>query len=79
MDNPAYGIYRCNAEGKILDVNEALINMLGYTTKEELLAASEATELLSNLGQAAQSAKQPRESCKLSPWKQNGNGKTARS
>ncbi len=73
MDNPAYGIYRCNAEGEILDVNEALINMLGYTSKEELLAASEATELLSNLGKAAPPTKQPRESLKLEPveteWK----------
>ena len=73
VDNPAYGIYRCNAEGKILDVNETLINMLGYTTKEELLAASEATEVLSNLGQAARSAKQPRESLQVEPmeteWK----------
>ena len=73
VDNPAYGIYRCNAEGEILDVNEALINMLGYTSKEELLAASEATELLSNLGKAAPPTKQPRESLKLEPveteWK----------
>lgn len=73
VDNPAYGIYRCNAEGEILDVNEALINMLGYASKEELLAASEATELLSNLGKAAPPTKQPRESLKLEPveteWK----------
>jgi diguanylate cyclase (GGDEF)-like protein/PAS domain S-box-containing protein len=73
VDNPAYGIYRCNAEGKILDVNEALINMLGYTTKEELLGASEATEVLSNLGQAAPLAERPRESLQLEPveteWK----------
>jgi diguanylate cyclase (GGDEF)-like protein/PAS domain S-box-containing protein len=73
VDNPAYGIYRCNAEGEILDVNEALINMLGYTSKKELLAASEATELLSNLGKAAPPTKQPRESLKLEPveteWK----------
>lgn len=68
VDNPAYGIYRCNVKGEILDVNEALIKMLGYTTKEELLATSEATELLSNFGQAAPSAKQPRESLKVQPF-----------
>ena len=67
VDNPTYGIYRCNAEGTILDVNEALINMLGYTTKEELLAASEATELLSNLGKAAPSENRPRESLRVEP------------
>jgi diguanylate cyclase (GGDEF)-like protein/PAS domain S-box-containing protein len=50
VDNPAYGIYQCSAEGKILDVNQALIAMLGYSTKEELLAATQLTDLLSNLG-----------------------------
>jgi diguanylate cyclase (GGDEF)-like protein/PAS domain S-box-containing protein len=67
VDNPAYGIYRCDAEGEILDVNEALINMLGYTTKEELLAATEATELLANLGKATPSIQHSRESLKLEP------------
>jgi diguanylate cyclase (GGDEF)-like protein/PAS domain S-box-containing protein len=73
VDNPTYGIYRCNAEGHVLDVNQALINMLGYSTKEELLAASEATELLSNLGEAAPSAKRRRETSPIEPveteWK----------
>jgi diguanylate cyclase (GGDEF)-like protein/PAS domain S-box-containing protein len=53
VDNPAYGIYRCNAEGKILDVNQALVSMLGYSTKEELLAANHPTELLSHLGEVS--------------------------
>ena len=34
----AYGIYRCTPEGKFLDVNPALITMLGYGSVEELLA-----------------------------------------
>ena len=34
----AYGIYRCSLEGKFLDVNPALINMLGYGSVEEVLA-----------------------------------------
>jgi diguanylate cyclase (GGDEF)-like protein/PAS domain S-box-containing protein len=50
VDNPAYGIYRCDAEGKILDVNQALVNMLGYSNKEALLAANGLTEVLSHLG-----------------------------
>jgi len=61
VDNPIYGIYRCDADGKVVDANEALINMLGYTTKEELLAASQTTELLSNLSKAAPWRKHPRE------------------
>ena len=34
----AYGIYRCTPGGKFLDVNPALISMLGYGSVEELLA-----------------------------------------
>lgn len=35
--NLSYGICRCNTDGKFLDVNEALVTMLGYVSKEELL------------------------------------------
>jgi diguanylate cyclase (GGDEF)-like protein/PAS domain S-box-containing protein len=45
-DNPAYGIYRCNAEGKTLDVNQALVTMLGYESKEQLLAANGETAII---------------------------------
>jgi diguanylate cyclase (GGDEF)-like protein/PAS domain S-box-containing protein len=50
-DNPAYGILRCDAEGKFLDVNEALVEMLGYG-KDELLAASESSEIVLDPGLA---------------------------
>jgi diguanylate cyclase (GGDEF)-like protein/PAS domain S-box-containing protein len=40
-DNPAYGVYRCDAEGKVLDVNQALVSMLGYESKEQLLAVNQ--------------------------------------
>jgi diguanylate cyclase (GGDEF)-like protein/PAS domain S-box-containing protein len=53
VDNPAYGIYRCNAEGVMIDANQALVTMLGYGSKEELLAANHATEILFNLGKGA--------------------------
>jgi two-component system, cell cycle sensor histidine kinase and response regulator CckA len=33
-----YGIYRSNLDGRFLDVNPALISMLGYETAEEVLA-----------------------------------------
>lgn len=53
VDNPAYGIYRCNAEGETIDANQALVSMLGYASREELLAANHPVGLLSNLGKEA--------------------------
>ena len=34
------GVYFCAPDGKLLDVNPAVVHMLGYATKEELLALS---------------------------------------
>jgi len=34
------GVYFCASDGKLLDVNPAVVHMLGYATKEELLALS---------------------------------------
>jgi diguanylate cyclase (GGDEF)-like protein/PAS domain S-box-containing protein len=48
-DNPTYGIYRCDAEGELLDVNLALVRMLGYASKLELLAANQQSEIIPNL------------------------------
>jgi diguanylate cyclase (GGDEF)-like protein/PAS domain S-box-containing protein len=45
-DNPAYGIYRCDAQGVLLDVNQALITMLGYDSREELLAANRKLDVI---------------------------------
>jgi two-component system, cell cycle response regulator len=53
VDNPAYGIFRCNAKGETLDVNQALITMLGYASKEDLLAANRSTELLASYEKGA--------------------------
>jgi diguanylate cyclase (GGDEF)-like protein/PAS domain S-box-containing protein len=50
VDNPAYGICRCDREGRFLDVNQALLTMLGYETREELLAANRASEIVLDLG-----------------------------
>jgi diguanylate cyclase (GGDEF)-like protein/PAS domain S-box-containing protein len=51
VDNPAYGICRCEAGGKLLDVNQTLLTMLGYESKEELLAANFASEIVLDLGE----------------------------
>jgi diguanylate cyclase (GGDEF)-like protein/PAS domain S-box-containing protein len=48
-DNPTYGIYRCDAEGDLLDVNLALVTMLGYASKAELLAVNQQSEIIPNL------------------------------
>jgi diguanylate cyclase (GGDEF)-like protein/PAS domain S-box-containing protein len=73
VDNPAYGICRCDAEGKFLDVNQALLTMLGYDTKEELLAANRASEIVLDLGQGAPLAGCSPESVRIEPveieWK----------
>jgi diguanylate cyclase (GGDEF)-like protein/PAS domain S-box-containing protein len=47
-DNPTYGIYRCDAEGKLLDVNQTVVTMLGYASKEQLLAANQESEIIPN-------------------------------
>jgi len=79
VDNPAYGICRCDAEGKFLDVNQALLTMLGYETKEELLAANRASEIVFDLGHGAPSAGCSPESVRIEPveieWKRK-NGTT---
>jgi diguanylate cyclase (GGDEF)-like protein/PAS domain S-box-containing protein len=49
-DNPAYGICRCDAEGKFLAVNHAFLKMLGYDYEEELFAANRASEIVLDLG-----------------------------
>ena len=46
-DNPTYGIFRCDAEGVLLDVNLALVNMLGFESKVELLSANLRSEIIS--------------------------------
>jgi diguanylate cyclase (GGDEF)-like protein/PAS domain S-box-containing protein len=49
-DNPDYGILRCDAEGKFLDVNNALVAMLGYANREELLVASRSSHIFLDPG-----------------------------
>jgi diguanylate cyclase (GGDEF)-like protein/PAS domain S-box-containing protein len=55
-DNPAYGICRCDAEGKFLAANRAFLTMLGYDHIEELLAANRASEIVLDVGYATQFA-----------------------
>jgi PAS domain S-box-containing protein len=40
FENAAHGIFRARPDGSLLDVNPALVVMLGYAAKEELLACN---------------------------------------
>jgi diguanylate cyclase (GGDEF)-like protein/PAS domain S-box-containing protein len=46
LENPTYGICRFDVDGKFLEVNEALVTMLGYSSKEDLKAANLATDII---------------------------------
>jgi len=48
VQSAVYGIYRSSAEGKFLDVNPALIAMLGYETGEPVLALDPTRDVFVN-------------------------------
>jgi diguanylate cyclase (GGDEF)-like protein/PAS domain S-box-containing protein len=54
VGNLAYGICRCNIKGRFLDVNPALMTMLGYASREELLAVNLAVDVLGDPSKRAQ-------------------------
>ena len=54
MENLAFGICRCGMDGSFADVNQALIGMLGYVSKEELLATHLPLEIIRDPVQRAQ-------------------------
>src|SRR6266513_4057036 len=57
--NLSYGICRCDLDGKFLEVNEAMVKMLGYASKEELLAVNLARGLIQDADKRAQLLGQP--------------------
>jgi diguanylate cyclase (GGDEF)-like protein/PAS domain S-box-containing protein len=46
VENPTYGICHFDLDGRFLDVNEALVMMLGYGSKDELMGANLATDII---------------------------------
>jgi diguanylate cyclase (GGDEF)-like protein/PAS domain S-box-containing protein len=46
--NLNYGICHCDLDGKFLEVNEAMVSMLGYASKEELLAMNLRSDIIRN-------------------------------
>src|SRR6266478_3215806 len=71
--NLCYGICRCDLDGKFLEVNEAMVKMLGYASKEELLALDLASGLIQDPGKRAQLLGRPDEQGSVDPiemeWK----------
>jgi diguanylate cyclase (GGDEF)-like protein/PAS domain S-box-containing protein len=54
VGNLNYGICRCSADGEFLDVNQTLVTMLGYASREELLAVNLASEIISDARKRSQ-------------------------
>ncbi len=48
--NLNYGICRCSLDGRFLEVNDAMIKMLGYGSREELLASDLARDIIQDPG-----------------------------
>jgi diguanylate cyclase (GGDEF)-like protein/PAS domain S-box-containing protein len=54
VGNLTYGMCRCSSKGDFLDVNQALVTMLGYVSRDELLATNYASEILCDASKRAQ-------------------------
>jgi PAS domain S-box-containing protein len=54
LDNPTFGICSCDLNGRFLEVNEALVTMLGYASKEDLMAANLAIDIIRDPVERAQ-------------------------
>src|SRR5579863_1443425 len=54
VGNLTYGMCRCSIKGKFLDVNPALVTMLGYASRKELLAVNLASDILCEPSKRAQ-------------------------
>jgi diguanylate cyclase (GGDEF)-like protein/PAS domain S-box-containing protein len=52
--NLSYGICRCSLDGRFLEVNEAMMRMLGYESREEFLALDLARDIVQDPGRRAQ-------------------------
>jgi diguanylate cyclase (GGDEF)-like protein/PAS domain S-box-containing protein len=73
VGNLNYGICRCGAEGKFLDVNQTLVTMLGYGSRQELLTVNLASDIISDSCKRAQLLGRPGQDLKVEPveieWK----------
>jgi diguanylate cyclase (GGDEF)-like protein/PAS domain S-box-containing protein len=77
VGNRSYGICRCGLDGRFLEANEAIMRMLGYNSKEELLAQDLARDMIQSPGRRAKllgqsSADAPAEPVEIE-WKRKDN------
>jgi diguanylate cyclase (GGDEF)-like protein/PAS domain S-box-containing protein len=54
VGNLTYGMCRCSSRGRFLDVNRALVTMLGYASRDELFEANHAIDILCDSSKRAQ-------------------------
>src|ERR1700693_2271761 len=54
VGNLTYGMCRCSEKGRFLDVNQALVTMLGFASRKELMAAHHVSEILCNASKREQ-------------------------
>ena len=53
VGNRSFGVCRCSRDGRFLEVNEAMMRMLGYETREELLGEDLARDIIRDPGRRA--------------------------
>src|SRR6266567_2185916 len=83
VQSAVYGIYRSSLEGKFLDVNPALIAMLGYSSIEEVLSLDPKVDVFADPEEHARLINEFRRGARLENveirWKRkNGNAITVR-
>jgi len=83
VQSAVYGIYRSSMEGKFLDVNPALIAMLGYSSIEEVLSLNPKLDVFADPEEYARLINEFRRGARLDNvevrWKRkNGNAITVR-
>ncbi|MBI3483619.1 MAG: PAS domain S-box protein [Acidobacteria bacterium] len=71
FENATLGVYRSTRDGRFLEVNPALVSMLGYNSREELLAISIAEDIYANSADRERALKDSAESFQNVPlqWK----------
>ncbi len=79
IGNLTYGICRCGLDGNFLDVNQALITMLGYTSREELLAANLASAVILDPTTRARLLGQSGQKDRINPFETEWKGKNGTS
>ncbi len=67
VGNLTYGICRCSKDGVFIDVNQALATMLGYASREELLALNHSAPLICDPHKLSQLLSQQCESTRVDP------------